>query len=250
MIRSWRRTIAGLLGVAALSVGADAVARPVRCVFAAAPTVLVSEGDPHAKGSKRLQVWDVPDAPVLWSQIPPEGYEGFMAKAMRQADTDPVHLLEQTPSANNRLVAQNAAAWIAPATCLEMLLYQAQDQRIDTFAAPTEFMAFILRSPDGRWLRIYAYTVNQDGIGRASPVADPAAADHRAGWTVLAGLHNHSFHPGDPLLNGPVAPSLPDAGFNANFAAEAGMQAAWITNGVSTAHIPAAAFGRFETPPR
>lgn len=239
--------IAGLLAAVTLATGGAAVGAPAACAFAAPPKVLLSEGDAHAKGSKQLQVWDVPDAPVLWSAAEPPGYGSFLAKAMRQEATDPVALLGQAaPSANNRLVVENAAAWIAPANCLEMLLYQAQDQRIETFTAPTEFMAVILRSPDRARLRIYSYTTNQDGIGRASPVADPAEADRRVGWTVLAGLHNHSFHPGDPMLNGPVSPSVPDATFNANFAAEAGMQAAWITNGVSTVHIPASAFGRFE----
>lgn len=239
--------MAGLCAVTTLAVAGVSVAAPAACAFAAPPRVLISEGDAHAKGSRLLQVWDTPDAPVLWSSAEPDGYEAFVAKAMRQETTDPVALLGQTPPyANNRLVAENAAAWIAPANCLEMLLYQAQDQRIETFTAPTEFMAFVLRSPDGARLRIYFYSVNQDGIGRAGPVADPAAADRKAGWTILAGLHDHAFHPGDPALNGPVAPSIPDATFNANFAAEAGMQAAWITNGVSTAHVPAAAFGRFE----
>jgi hypothetical protein len=230
----------------ALAAAGGVRAAPATCAFAAPPKVLLSEGDAHAKGSKLLQVWDTPDAPVLWSSAEPEGYEAFVARAMRQETTDPVALLEQNPYANSHLVAANAAAWIAPANCLEMLLYQAQDQRIETFTAPTEFMAIVLRSPDGARLRVYFYSVNQDGIGRATPIADPAQVDHGAGWTILAGLHNHSFHPGDPKLNGPVAPSNPDAKFNAAFAAEAAMQAAWITNGVSTAHIPAEAFGRFQ----
>jgi len=237
---------ASLVAAFAVSIAGEATAAPAACAFAAPAKVLVSEGDSHAKGSKLLQVWDTPDTPVLWSPVEPAGYEAFTAKAMRQETTDPVALLEQSPYANSHLVAANAAAWIAPANCLEMLLYQAQDRRIETFTAPTEFMAIVLRSPEVARLRIYFYSVNQDGIGRATPVADPAEADHRAGWTILAGLHNHSFHPGDPKLNGPVAPSVADAAFNAKFAAEAGMQAAWITNGISTVHIPAEAFGRFE----
>ncbi|THD67304.1 hypothetical protein [Phenylobacterium sp.] len=239
--------VAGVVAALAVAIAGGAGAAPAVCAFAAPPKVLLSEGDAHAKGSKLLQVWDTPDAPVLWSPAEPDGYEAFLARAMRQETTDPVRLLDQNPYANSHLVAANAAAWIAPANCLEMLLYQAQDQRIETFTAPTEFMAMVLRSPDGARLRVYFYSINQDGIGRATPVADPAEADFKAGWTILAGLHNHNFHPGDPTLNGPVAPSNPDAKFNATFAAEAGMQAAWITNGVSTAHIPAAAFGRFET---
>jgi len=64
-------------------------------------------------------------------------------------------------------------------------------------------------------------------------------------WTIVAMLHNHAFHPGQPELNGAPAPSRPDAQFLVNFAGS-GMAEAWITNGLHTAHIPAAAFGLFE----
>ncbi|MGH6909609.1 MAG: hypothetical protein ACREEG_05435 [Phenylobacterium sp.] len=217
------------------------------CAFPSAPRVLAEEGEPQVKESRLLQVWEFADAPVWWSTAEPAGYGDFRARTKRLAgETDPVKLLGQAPSTNNRLVAQNAAAWIAPATCLEKLLFQIQDRRSDTFTAPTEFFALVLRSADGARLRVYFYTVNQDGIGRASPISEPAAADNRAGWTVLGALHNHNFHPGDARQNSSLAPSLPDAQFNANMAKETGLQSAWITNGLHTAHIPASAFGAME----
>ena len=234
------------MAAASLGLAGSAQAR-VACALPDPPKVLAEQGEAHAKGSRLLQVWEFPDSAVFWSKAEPDGYGRFRARAGRLAgETDPVRLLAQTPSRNNRLVAENAAAWIAPATCLEKLLFQIQDRRIDTFAAPTEFLGFVLRSPDAARLKVYFYTVNQDGIGRASPAADRVAADRGSGWTVVAGLHNHNFHPGEPGLNAPLAPSLPDAQFNASFAAEAGMAEAWITNGLDTVHIPAAAFGRFE----
>ena len=234
---------ASLAAAGALVLAGAAQARDV-CAFPSAPKVLAEEGDPHAKGSRLLQVWEVPDAPVWRSTAEPQDYGEFRARAKRLAgETDPVKLLGQAPSANNRLVVDNAQAWIAPATCLEKLLFQTQDRRIDTFVAPTEFVSLILRSPDGARLRVYFYTINQDGIGRASPISEPASADHQAGWTVLAALHNHNFHPGDARQNSPLAPSGPDAQFNVNMAREAGLQSAWITNGLHTAHIPASAFG-------
>ena len=235
------------LGAALAAILAGGAQARAVCAFSSPPKVLAEQGEPGARGSRLLQVWDFADAPVWWSKAEPEGYGAFRTRARRLAgETDPVKLLKQTPSANNRLVAENAGAWIAPASCLEKLLFQTQDRRLDTFTAPTEFFGLVLRSADGARLRVYFYTVNQDGIGRASPISEPAAADHQAGWTVLAALHNHNFHPGDLRLNSPLAPSLPDAQFNVNMAKEAGLQSAWITNGLHTAHIPASAFGAMD----
>ena len=104
----------------------------------------------------------------------------------------------------------------------------------------------VLRSADGARLRIYFYTINQDGIGRVSPVSEPALADVKQGWRVVLGMHTHVFHPGQPMLDGILAPSIADADFNANFAEEGGMQSAWITNGIHTVRIPAEAFGLFK----
>lgn len=240
-----RRSLAPLAAAFLLLVAAPAGA--ATCAFPNAARVLHEEGDPHAKGSRLLQVWEVRDHRVWWSTADPAGYGDFRARVRRHAgETDPLRLLQQVPSKNNQVVAENAKAWIRPANCLEKLLQQAQDRRIDTFRDPTEFAAFVLRSPDGKTLRIYSYTVNQDGIGRVKPLADPVTADRRAGWTVLGGLHNHNFHPGQPLLNAPLAPSGPDAQFNLNFAREVGMAEAWITNGLHTVRIPAAAFHLFD----
>jgi len=240
-----RRSLAPLAAAFLLLVAAPAGA--ATCAFPQEARVLHEQGEPQAKGSRLLRVWEAPEGPVWWSTADPKGYGDFRARVRRHAgETDPLRLLQQVPSKNNQVVAENAKAWIGPANCLEKLLQQAQDRRIDTFRDPTEFAAFVLRSPDGKTLRIYSYTVNQDGIGRITPLADPVMADREAGWTVLGGLHNHNFHPGQPLLNAPLAPSAPDAHFNVNFAREAGMAEAWITNGLHTVRIPAAAFHLFD----
>ena len=236
---------------AALAVTAGPLAArpaPGACAFGVAPTVLLDDGDPHAKNGKRLEMWEVADAPIWWSAVHPDGaYGDFRAKvAARVPETRPIPLLRQVPQANNQVILDHARQWIHPANCLEMLLIARQYARIDLLEQPTEFAAVVLRSPDGRRLRIYNYTINQDGIGRATPISEPAARDHRGGWAILGFLHNHNFHPGDPLTNGPLAPSVPDANFNLNFAREAGLAEAWITNGLNTVRIPAAAFPAFE----
>jgi hypothetical protein len=217
------------------------------CVFPQKPVVLMQEGEAHQPGSRLLQFWEMDDAPVVWSSQVPAGYGDFRAGVKRHVrDTDAVRLLAQNPSVNNRLVAQNAGRWIYPVVCLEMLLQGTQHARIDTFKTPTEFASFVLRSNDGKRLRVYFHTVNQDGIGRMSPLTGPVAKDIKAGWRVLFTLHSHNFHPGQPQMNGIVAPSVPDAHFAQNVRTELALPQARITNGVSTVRIPASAFAQFE----
>jgi hypothetical protein len=244
-----RSVLSLVVGLATVVAAGPARAAPA-CAFPAPPTVLMAEGDPHAAGSKLLQMWTFDDAPVFHSVADPAGYSAFRRKAAQAVgDTDPVRRLRTSPGRNNDLVAARAADWIRPATCLQKLLQQVQHTRMDTFQSPTEFLAFVLRSPDGARLRIYYYTANFDGIGRVGPAADPAARDQAQGWTILAGVHNHNFHPNDPKMNGALGPSLPDAQFNLSFHARTGMAEAWITNGLHTAEIPATAFPLFETAP-
>jgi hypothetical protein len=211
------------------------------------PQVLEQSGDPHGPNGKLLQVWEIADRSVLWSEASPSGaYQDFRNQVeARGIETDPVKLLEAAPSPNNRLVIAHASDWIKPAGCLEKLLTGYQHARIDTFAGPTEFASIVMRSPDRSRLRIYFYTINQDGIGRASPVTDPALRDRDAGWTMELILHPHTFHPGQPDLNGVVAPSIPDADLAFNLL-DAGLKQAWVTNGIHTVRIPADAFGLFQ----
>lgn len=232
-----------------VATGFEARAEPI-CALAGEPTILLEEGDPHAAGSRLLKVWEVDDDPVLWSDAVPdsEDYRDFRAELAELAgETDPVRLLQRSPVENNLLVARNATEWIKPAGCIEMLLIGHQHGRMNTFASPSEFASFILRSPGRDRLRIYYYTVNQDGIGRMTTLSEPVLADREAGWDVLVGLHSHVFHPGQPELDGILAPSIPDADFHMKFHAVSAMKEAWITNGVDTVRMPASSFGQFRS---
>ena len=221
------------------------------CAFETPPLVLMENGDPHAQGSRLLQVWEMRDDPVFWSQAEPASpdYQRFKAQvAERNIDTDPVRLLERSPTDNNRIVLQNAGAWIGPAGCLEMLLYGYQHARMDTLEVPTEFASIILRSPDEARLRVYFTTVNQDGLGNMDPIVEPVLIDKRAGWQVLVALHSHVFHPGQPEIDGIPAPSEPDADFHVRLHEASGLREAWITNGVDTVRMPASSFDGFTRP--
>jgi hypothetical protein len=147
------------------------------CVLPEIAQILEHSGDPHGADGKLLQVWEMPDSPVLWSETSPAGaYRDFRRQVEAKGiQTDPLQLLKAAPAPNNRLVVEHADMWIRPAGCLEMLLTGYQHARIDTFVAPTEFASIVMRSADNSRLRVYFYTINQDGIGRASPLTTMAA---------------------------------------------------------------------------
>lgn len=237
----------GCLIVAGLPARADTA-----CVFDTQPTVLVDEGDSHEIGSRLLKVWEVEDNSVFWSETVPdsEAYSQFRAEvADLGIETDPVRLLERSSIENSRIVRQNANEWIKPAGCLEMLMYGYQHARMNTFTDPTEFGSFILRSPDTERLRVYYYTNNQDGLGNMDIIVTPVLEDKREGWDVLVALHSHVFHPGQPEIDGILAPSEPDADFHVNLHARSGLPEAWITNGIHTVRMPASSFNDFTRPP-
>lgn len=252
----WAGSIAGAL--LALALGATEASTAEICAFPTPPRVITSEGVSSAKGSRLLQVWDVPDARIYWTTADPTdpAFQAFVADVAKHVPvTDPVRLLRTSPAwdnprlkQSNALVADRASEWIRPAGCLEKLLLSVQHRRINLFERPTEFAALALRSPEGDRLRIYYLTINEDGIGRMSPLTEPAMVDVKAGWRMEIMLHNHSFHPGQPSIDGVLAPSEADSQFVANFAADAGLQAAWITNGLHSSRIPASAFGLFTAP--
>ena len=244
-----RWMLAGLLLALSACQSAPPVADGASVCALPAPTIIEQSGDAHGPDGRLLQVWELNDSPVLWSEATPASgsYADFRAGlANATTETDPEKLLQAGPTPNNDLVAANAERWIKPAGCFEKLLVGLQHERRNIFAAPTEFVSAVLRSADGKHLRIYFFTINQDGIGRMSPVTNPVTDDHAKGWRVAFVIHMHAFHPGNAQLNGIVSPSVPDADFNFNFAGEAGMEAAWITNGLHTVRIPTAAFGWFQ----
>ena len=230
-----------------------------RCAIDATPLVLEMSGNAHTAGARLAQVWEVDAAPVFWTTQPPATgrYAGFVT-ALRASgvDTNPVSLLRRKAALpatssgdawNDSLVARASSDWVHPIKCLEMLLAGIQHDRIDLLQQSTEFTAFVLRSSDGRRLRIYYYTRNEDGIGSVGAILAPVARDYRDGWSVIANLHNHNFRVDQRDLNAVVSPSLSDAQLYQTLAATYQLREAWITNGLHTARIPASAFGRLQS---
>lgn len=224
-------------------------AHAASCKFPTRPTVLLSEGQRHEPDARLLQFWDVEQPDMFWSRTatPSRSYRRYLSQVRQMGfTTDPVAALRASPSTNNDAVLAAATEWIRPANCIEKLLMGLQNDRVSIRRDPTEFVSIGLYRPETERMRLYFYSVNRNGIGAMTPLTRKVDTDLLEGWRVRFVLHNHAFHLSDPALNGILAPSIPDAGFNVNFAKSHGLPEARITNGINTVVIPAAAFDRFQ----
>lgn len=206
------------------------------------------QGDSHTSGSKLLKRWDIPNDEIWDSNATPSRgtYLHYVQEAeQRTVETNPETILETNDTYNNRIVRENLADWVKPASCLEKTLLAEQHGRMNLFIHPSEFASFALLSPDKKTVRIYYYTVNQNSIGKVSPLTTPVRQDVKTGWQPLFALHNHPIVPGERQLNGAPSPSVPDADFQLASGKYLGLPEARITNGFSSVHMPAASFIKF-----
>ena len=218
------------------------------CELQGITTILQEVGDDHAAGAKLLKRWDIPNDEVWESDSTPRSgpYDQYYHEAVRRAvETDPAKILLVNDTFNNRVVAGHLHDWIKPASCLEKTLIGQQHSRMNMFSEPSEFASFVLLSRDEKTIRVYYYTINRNGIGKASPLIAPVRQDVQSGWQPLFVLHNHPIVPGDPQLNGAPSPSVPDADFQSGSAKYLGLPEARITNGFHTVHMPAGSFKEF-----
>lgn len=218
------------------------------CDLQGTTTVLNQEGESHAAGSKLLKRWDIPNDAVWDSDRTPirGAYPKYVQEANdRAVETNPARILAENDTFNNRIVRTNLSDWVRPASCLEKSLLAEQHSRMNLFSQPSEFASFVLLSPDRTIVRVYYYTVNQNGIGKASPLTSPVQQDLKSGWKPLFALHNHPIVPGDRKLNGAPSPSVPDADFQMGSARYLGLPEARITNGFNSVHMPATSFAEF-----
>lgn len=218
------------------------------CDLRGITTVIEEQGDSHASGSKLLKRWDIPNDEVWDSGGTPSrgAYLKYVQEAKeRSVESNPKKILRTNDTYNNRIVRANLANWIKPPSCLEKVLLAEQHVRMNLFTHPSEFASFALLSPDKSVVRVYYYTVNQNSIGKVSPLTSPVREDVKTGWQPLFALHNHPIVPRDRQLNGAPSPSVPDADFQLAAGKYLGLPEARITNGFSSAHIPASSFTKF-----
>ena len=224
------------------------------CALRGSAEVVLDEGAPNAPGSRRLVLWEVDNDPVLWTTRLPASptLATFQDEARRRiGDVSPRAILERAieqPTSEretglNRMVLGEVDRRVVPIRCFDAIFLARQTERMDMVRTPTEVLAYVFRSPDGRRLRIVEYTVNAPGIGRVGPVfeqVDEIAAG--GGWVPWTVFHNHNFFfEGGDWKGGSVAPSAPDTDLMVILRDERGLGEAWITNGFSTLLLPTAA---------
>lgn len=235
-------------------------APPTRCALPAAPEIVKRDG------AAVLERWELPAADVLFSAALPDdaGYARYR-RAIHEAGGDVIHPIADPPEIttdalrevwrredlNLALAYSGQGGTIRPIHCLEALLFARQHARHDELTSPTELGVLVLRRIiDGQpMLRIYMGSSDVMFPPHSVYGSDEATADHAAGWELLVHLHNHTIrkHAGKPAL-GVTAPSTNDVQFLRSLAEHTGLASAWVTNGVFTIEIPAAALARYQPP--
>ena len=239
-------------------------AREPRCALGA-PVALIPVA--HPRPAEKQEVFELADSPALWAPAPPDPelarYRDAVTQKLGAPPSQPSLLERQLrvygaypegarDAANLRKVLGGAGS-IGPASCLEVALWKAEDQRFPMLSHPTEFGAFILRRA-GR-VRVYFATADFVGQKIRPEVMERIAADVAQGWALTAHLHVHPFlfdrKVGDRLwtnprnvddVGGAVAPSATDVQFYQSTHAELPLEAGFVTNGLVTGRYPAKAF--------
>ncbi|MDI3285986.1 hypothetical protein [Polyangium sp. 15x6] len=215
------------------------------------------------------EVFDLPDEPVLWAPAPrdPERdqyHAALLAKVGSEAGLSQRALLERARQVmtgtsgyreidNVNVILDGKAGSVSPIDCLEWRLFQRQARRYPMVEHPTEFGAYILRG-NGR-VRVYFSGADRVGGKLRGEVKERVLADLGRGFQPVAHLHNHPFLfdriPGDRMwtteetknnYEGGVAPSLTDVQAYRAMREHFGLQGAWVTNGLDTAHFTGAEF--------
>jgi hypothetical protein len=161
---------------------------------------------------------------------------------------------------NSSAVLEGKAGVIGPVSCLEWRLFQRQTRRFPMLERPTEFGAYVLRG-HGQ-IRVYLSGADRVGGKLRHEVRDRVVADVGRGFAPVAHGHNHDFmfdrKPGDRMwtteesvndVGGATAPSLTDVQAWRMMREHFGLQGAWVTNGLDTAHYTAEDFERLSAWP-
>lgn len=241
-----------VVAFAACSHGAPPATREA-CALEAAPVVV------HTDGTAQLVRWDVAARAVFFTEALPTdaGYRRFrdviradgaelrvpIADRAPPADADAAELWRREDH-NAALVLEGRAGTLRPIHCLEALLFAHQHARVDELTDPTEFVATILRKDDR--LRIYLGAGDQLFPPKSVYGFDQAALDLADGWQPIALLHNHTVvQRGERHALGTPTLSASDVALFRGKLADFAGAAAWVTNGVFTAEIPASDLDQF-----
>lgn len=248
-------------GTSGVSGGAQpsAPAPAPACAIAGEPTLV------RRDGAAVLERWDLDESPVLFQPVLPAdpGYAAFRT-AIRQAGAELEHPIADPPEPrddaerelwrredrNRELAYSGRAGTIRPIRCLEAWFFARQHARTSQLTSPTEFLLSVLERQIGGHRRLRLYFTSGDQLFPPKslyPFPD-IAADVAQGWDFTVMLHNHTIRRrGDRPALGVTSPSTSDVQLLRGLAADLKLRAAWITNGVYTIEIPAAALEQYVT---
>jgi hypothetical protein len=217
--------------------------RATACAWPVPGTVVVAEGE------ATLVRRDLTDAGALFTPTLPDDPDYVEFRSRVRADGAELRepIADRTPPAddaerelwrredhNSALVMSGKAGTVRPIQCIEAL----------TFVPERESIVIVLRKGDAT--RLYVGTSDQMFPPKAVYGTVQAAADVAAGWRFDVLLHNHTVQRrGDGIALGMPTLSTADVSLARNLVADHGLRAAWVTNGVYTAEIPAADFPLF-----
>ncbi|WP_224363839.1 hypothetical protein [Hyalangium versicolor] len=235
------------------------------CVLDASPELIPV---PEPIAGELNVLFELPDSPEWWAPAPMDSertqYRAALVGRLGGEDAlQPRALLQRQRAVHASLpgdrareaenidaLLQGRAGTISPASCLEWRLFQHQAHRFPAIDRPTEFGAYVLRG-QGR-IRVYFSGADRVGQKLRHEVSDRVVADVARGFTPLAHLHNHPFlfdrKPGDRTwatadtladIAGALAPSLTDVQAYRQMREGFGLQGAWVTNGLDSAHYSA-----------
>jgi hypothetical protein len=217
--------------------------RATPCAWPVPGAVIVSEGE------ATLVRRDLTDTGALFTPALPDDPDYVEFRARVRADGAELRepIADRTPPAgdaerelwrredhNSALVMSGKAGTVRSVQCIEAL----------TFVPERESIVIVLRQ--GSATRLYVGTSDQMFPPKAVYGTVQAAADVAAGWRFDVILHNHTVQRrGDGIALGMPTLSTSDVSLARNLVADHGLRAAWVTNGVYTAEVPAADFPLF-----
>lgn len=224
------------------------------CVLPSDPTTIVDDG------GLVLKVWRFPLEDVHMQPVLPDepGLLAYRATIHAEGAHERYPLLH-VPSTeneddadvwrdenfNNTLAYREGVGSIEPITCLDALLFAAQNARVPQLERPTEFLASVLR----RRLTERDEVVVVFGAGtelfppssvHGFEIVDEYVAE---GWQYWYVLHNHTRQANGAL--GVPVPSASDVAFARRLAARSGLEGIRVTNGFYSFDATVAEISRF-----
>lgn len=245
------------------------------CVLDAQPE-LIPVPDPIE--GELNEAFVLPDSPEWWAPAPMDAEReqyraALIARLGGEQQLRPRALLQRgrdfhaslkgdmaREAENSSAVLEGKAGVLGPVSCLEWRLFQRQARRFPMLERPTEFGAYVLRGPGQ--LHVYLSGADRAGGKLRAEVLDRVVEDVGRGFAPVAHGHNHNFmfdrKPGDRLwtteesvndIGGTIAPSLTDVQAWRQMREHFGLQGAWVTNGLDTAHYTSEDFDRLSAWP-